>query len=74
MARLREVQLREGVLEEVITTNRPQNIEALLGYSRGDIAEESCEQCLASLKPFAYCVVGGLFQGSCSSCHYNSTG
>lgn len=75
MPHLREVQLREGVLEEMITTNRPQNIEAILGYSRGNIAEEGCEQCIASLKPFAHCVVvSGLFQGSCSSCHYNSTG
>ena len=64
--------MREGVCEDMISTNRVQNIEALLGYSRGEIAEESCEQCAALLKPFAYCVIVG--QCACSGCHYNSTG
>ena len=75
MKRRTEIQLREGVLEESISTNRSQNIEALLGYSRGDIAEKACEQCLALIKPFSCCViVKGFFQNACSSCHYNSLG
>ena len=75
MPRLREIRLREGVLEERISTSRPQNIEALLGYSRGEVAHQACDQCAASLKPFAHCViVNGFFQNSCSGCHYNSTG
>ena len=59
----------------MISTNRAQNIEALLGYTRGEIVKEACEQCAASLKPFAHCViVNGFFQKSCSGCHYNSSG
>ena len=57
MKRQREIQLREGVSEESISTNRSQNIEALLGYSRGEVAEKACEQCLALSKPFSCCVV-----------------
>ena len=45
MKRQREIQLREGGSEESISTNRSQNIEALLGYSRGEVAEKACEQC-----------------------------
>ena len=75
MPRLREIRLREGVLEDGISTSRPQNNEALLGYSREEVASahQACKQCAASLKLFAhYVIVNGFFQNSCSRYHYNS--
>ena len=69
---LREILLREGVLKVMISTNRAQNIEALLEYTIGEIVKEACKQCAASLKPFVnYIIIYGFFQKSYSGYHYN---
>ncbi|KAH0613058.1 uncharacterized protein H6S33_009438 [Morchella sextelata] len=54
---------------------RPVNVEAILGYSRGELAEAVCDCCTDSKGPFIECVtVQGMFAGSCTNCHYNSQG
>ena len=73
--RLQEVAVRLDLTEKSLGTGRVQNIEAMLGYSRGKIVEEPCEECALGKRPFAKCViVEGFFQGSCVGCHYNSMG
>jgi hypothetical protein len=70
MPRIREVQLKEQWEEEDISLNRTQNIEAILGYSRGVVLDglNKCEECQGKGKPFAECVVVHEFFSS-SCCH-----
>ena len=73
MPRLRQVTLRSGLQESTISTGRSQNMEAILGYTRGNILPQPCKEC--KTKPFASCVVvENMFHGSCMGCHYNSLG
>ncbi|KAH0608365.1 uncharacterized protein H6S33_001499 [Morchella sextelata] len=54
---------------------RPVNVEAILGYSRGELSESVCDCCTDGKGPFIECVtVQGMFAGSCTNCHYNSQG
>ena len=73
MPRLRQVTLRSGIQESTISTGRSQNMEAILGYTRGNILSQPCKEC--KTKPFTSCVVvENMFHGSCMGCHYNSLG
>ena len=73
MPRLRQVTLKSGLQESTISTGRSQNMEAILGYTRGNILPQPCKEC--KTKPFASCVVvENMFHGSCMGCHYNSLG
>ena len=57
MPRIREVVLRPGMSESGISTARSQNIEAVLGYTRGKVHIHQCQECKTQSKPFALCVV-----------------
>ena len=75
LEKLQEIAVRLDLTEKSLSTGRVQNIEAMLGYSRGRIMEEPCDECALGKRPFVRCVVvDGLFQGSCVWCHYNSMG
>ena len=70
MERLQEVAVRLDLTEKSLGTGRVQNIEAMLGCSRGKIGEEPCEPCALSKRPYTKCVImKGFFQGSCVGCH-----
>jgi hypothetical protein len=70
--RLREPTLRQGA---AIKWHRMVNREAVLGQSRGLVAEAPCQHCVGGHGPFTECVVlPGRMGGSCCNCHYNSSG
>src|SRR5436190_22921307 len=70
--RLREPMPRQGV---AIKWHRMVNREAILGQGRGQVAEAPCDHCKNGYGPFnIYVVLPGRLGGSCSNCHYNSSG
>lgn len=55
----------------------PQNCEAALAYSRGQVmgGVSACKSCKRGSGPFAECVIlEDHLRGSCSNCHYNAEG
>lgn len=72
MEGVRPVILRD---DRRLNTVRPVNVEAILGYSRGESEYNECANCAEGKGPFEECVtVSGMFGGSCTNCHYNSKG
>jgi Protein of unknown function (DUF3716) len=75
MELLRGVELRPG--RNKINLFQPQNCEAALAYSRGQIIHDvqACRDCKRGRGPFVKCVVlRGYLKGSCSNCHYSAEG
>jgi len=75
MELLRGVELRLG--RNKINLFQPQNCEAALAYSRGQIIHDvqACRDCKRGRGPFVKCVVlKGYLKGSCSNCHYSAEG
>lgn len=59
--------------ERELYLQRPTNVEAVLGQSRGELEEVECKACAAGGGPFTTCVtVEGMFGGSCTNCHHGS--
>jgi hypothetical protein len=72
---LRGVELRPG--RDDINLFQPQNCEAALAYSRGQVLDgaQACRDCKRGRGPFTKCIVlSGFLKGSCSNCHYNAEG
>jgi Protein of unknown function (DUF3716) len=75
MELLRGVKFRPGRVE--INLFKPQNCEAALAYSHGQVMEgaKACRSCKTGRGPFAKCVlIKAHLKESCSNCHYNSEG
>ncbi|KAF1964746.1 hypothetical protein BU23DRAFT_630633 [Bimuria novae-zelandiae CBS 107.79] len=75
MELLRGVELRWG--RDQINLFPPQNCEAALAYSRGQVRNGvlACLDCKRGRGPFAKCVtLKGYLKGSCSNCHYSAEG
>jgi hypothetical protein len=75
MELLRGVELRLG--RDQINLFPPQNCEAALAYSRGQVRNGvlACLDCKRGKGPFAKCVIlKGYLKGSCSNCHYSAEG
>jgi len=74
---VRELELRDG--KTLRNLKRLKfNLEAALGYTRGEEPEEPCATCSTTIKhrgPFKRCiVVAGEFDRACCNCRYNSEG
>ena len=70
--RVRGVLLRHG---KTLQFNRTTNRDAILAFTREEIAEQACTSCKAGAGPFMECItVQDMFKGSCSNCHYGSEG
>lgn len=75
MELLRGVELRQG--RDQINLFPPQNCEAALAYSRGQVRNGvlACLDCKRGRGPFVKCVIlEGYLKGSCSNCHYSAEG
>ena len=70
--RIRGVLLRHG---KTLQFNRTTNKDAILAFTRGEVAVPACTSCEAGAGPFTECIiVQDMFKGSCSNCHYGSEG
>lgn len=75
MELLRGVELRADRKE--INLFQPQNCEAALAYSRGQVRNDihACRDCRRRRGPFEKCVIlDGYLKKSCSNCHYSANG
>jgi hypothetical protein len=75
MELLRGVELRQG--RDQINLFPPQNCEAGLAYSRGQVRNDvlACLDCKRGRGPFSKCVIlNGYLKGPCSNCHYSAEG
>ncbi|KAG9241380.1 hypothetical protein BJ878DRAFT_393841, partial [Calycina marina] len=74
---LRKIELRHPNKTLKGLQNGTTNLEAALGYQRGEpvCADNACCRCQESRGPFKECVVvEGMLKGSCVNCHYNAGG
>jgi len=73
----RGIQLRPGRELKGLEKERI-NLEAALGYKRGDVADMPCPSCSDEKRPkgpFLYCVIlNGYREGACANCWYNGDG
>ena len=70
--RVRGVLLRHS---KTLQFNRTTNRDAILAFTRGEVAEPACTTCEAGAGPFTQCVIiSEMFKGSCTNCHYGSEG
>ncbi|RFU26306.1 hypothetical protein B7463_g10026, partial [Scytalidium lignicola] len=69
---LQESTVREG---RTLNTNRPANMEALLGFLVGRVNGQPCTHCANGSGMWTeYVSVPGHFNRACTNCHYNSKG
>lgn len=70
--RIRGVFLRHG---KFLQFSRSTNKDAILAFTRGEVAESPCTSCDGGAGPFTLCVtVTDMLKGSCSNCYYGSEG
>ena len=70
--RKRRVLLRH---DKTLQFNRTTNKDAILAFTRGEVAVPSYTSCEAGAGPFTECInVKDMFKRSCSNCHYGSEG